>query len=127
MGYFFDVKQLFKHIATLYNSYLDIGQREQIDELKEIASNLELCSTVQNRDTIAVAGMQGTGKTTLVQSLYDIDEKILRVTQQQVADVLGLDRTAIAHYEMGDSMPNARNLQKICDLMNVTLDELLRC
>ena len=44
---------------------------------------------------------------------------------QQVADAIGLDRTAIAHYEMGDSMPNARNLQKICELMNITLDRLL--
>ena len=48
------------------------------------------------------------------------------LTQQQVADVLGLDRTAIAHYEKGDSMPNARNLQKICELFSVTFDELMR-
>ena len=47
------------------------------------------------------------------------------LTQQQVADALGLDRSAIAHYETGDSMPNARNLQKICELMNITLNELL--
>ena len=47
------------------------------------------------------------------------------LTQQQVGDAIGLDRSAIAHYEMGDSMPNARNLQKICELMNITLDELL--
>ena len=46
------------------------------------------------------------------------------LTQQQVADKLGLDRTAIAHYEKGDSMPNARNLHKICELFNVTFEEL---
>ena len=49
-----------------------------------------------------------------------------RLTQQQVADALGLDRSAIAHYEMGDSMPNARNLQKICEMMNITLENLLK-
>ena len=48
------------------------------------------------------------------------------LTQQQIADELGLDRTAIAHYEKGDSMPNARNLQKICELFSVTFDELMR-
>ena len=48
------------------------------------------------------------------------------LTQQQIADELGLDRSAIAHYEMGDSMPNARNLQKICELFNITFDELFK-
>ena len=48
------------------------------------------------------------------------------LTQQQIADELGLDRTAIAHYEKGDSMPNARNLQKICDLFKVSFDELFK-
>ena len=47
------------------------------------------------------------------------------LTQQQVADALKLNRSAIAHYETGDSMPNARNLQKICELLNITLNELL--
>ena len=46
------------------------------------------------------------------------------LTQQQIADELGLDRTAVAHYEMGDSMPNARNLQKICELFNISFYEL---
>lgn len=48
------------------------------------------------------------------------------LTQQQVADVLGLDRSAVAHYEMGDSMPNARNLQKICDLFSVKFNDLFK-
>ncbi len=48
------------------------------------------------------------------------------LTQQQVADVLGLDRLAVAHYEMGDSMPNARNLQKICDLFSVKFNDLFK-
>lgn len=48
------------------------------------------------------------------------------LTQQQVADALSLDRSAVAHYEMGDSMPNARNLQKICELFNISFDKLLK-
>lgn len=48
------------------------------------------------------------------------------LTQQQIADELGLDRTAIAHYEKGDSMPNARNLQMICELLNISFIELFK-
>ena len=47
------------------------------------------------------------------------------LTQQQVADALSLDRSAIAHYEMGDSTPNFKNLPKICKLLTVSIDELL--
>lgn len=47
------------------------------------------------------------------------------LSQQQIADALGLERTAIAHYEMGDSMPNAQNLNKICELTNISLNGLL--
>lgn len=50
--------------------------------------------------------------------------KAAGLSQQQIADELGLDRTAIAHYEMGDSMPNARNMQKVCDLLNVSFGDL---
>ena len=51
--------------------------------------------------------------------------KAADLSQQQIADKLGLDRSAIAHYEMGDSMPNARNLGKICEILNVPINELL--
>ncbi len=47
------------------------------------------------------------------------------LTQQQVADALGLDRTAIAHYEMGDSTPSLKNLLIICKLFNISLEELV--
>ncbi len=47
------------------------------------------------------------------------------LTQQQVADALGLDRSAIAHYEMGDSTPNLKNFPKICELLNIGFDKLV--
>ena len=47
------------------------------------------------------------------------------LTQQQVADALKLERSSVAHYEMGDSMPSSRNLNKICEILNISLTELM--
>ena len=49
-----------------------------------------------------------------------------KLTQQQVADILGLDRSAITHYELGNSMPSAKNIRKICEMFNITFEELFR-
>ena len=46
------------------------------------------------------------------------------LSQQQLADELKLDRSAIAHYEKGTAMPNAKNIFKICKVLNVSFDEL---
>ena len=46
------------------------------------------------------------------------------LTQQQLADILELDRSAVAHYEKGTAMPHARNIQKLCDILELTFDEL---
>ena len=48
------------------------------------------------------------------------------LTQQQIADKLGLDHTAIAQYERGISTPNFKNLSKICEMLGTTLDELAK-
>ncbi|MCQ2484214.1 MAG: helix-turn-helix domain-containing protein [Clostridia bacterium] len=48
------------------------------------------------------------------------------LTQQQVAEVLGLDRSSIAQYERGVSKPCFENIPKICALLNITLDELIK-
>lgn len=48
------------------------------------------------------------------------------LTQQQIADAIGLDRSAIAHYEKGDSTPNFKNLYEICNLLNISAEELLK-
>ena len=48
------------------------------------------------------------------------------LTQQQVADAIGIDRTSVTHYEMGDSMPSSRNLIKLCEVLNITMNELFK-
>ncbi len=47
-------------------------------------------------------------------------------TQQEVADYLGVKRTAYAAYETGRVNMDAQLLQKIAYLYNVTIDELLQ-
>ena len=49
-----------------------------------------------------------------------------KLTQQQLADLLNIDRSAVAHYEKGTAMPQAKNIQILCDVLNITFDELLR-
>lgn len=46
-------------------------------------------------------------------------------SQQIVADLLALDRSTIAHYEKGDSTPNLENLIRICNIFEITPNDLL--
>lgn len=51
--------------------------------------------------------------------------KNLNLTQQQVADALGIKRSAYAYYETGKSMPKLPVLKLIAKLYNLSLDMLL--
>ena len=48
------------------------------------------------------------------------------LSQQQVADALKLDRSTIAQYERGVSTPNLKSLPKICSILKISSDELLK-
>ena len=50
--------------------------------------------------------------------------KRLGLKQQQLADALGVSRSTIAKYETGISMPHAKNINKLCEILNVSYDEL---
>ena len=52
--------------------------------------------------------------------------KATNLSQQQIADELGLDRSAIAQYERGICMPNIKNLPKISKILDISIDELLK-
>lgn len=43
---------------------------------------------------------------------------------QQLADELGLSRSAIAKYETSDVLPKTKNIKRICEIFNLTFDEL---
>lgn len=51
--------------------------------------------------------------------------KNMNLTQQQVADVLGIERTAYTYYEKGKTKPKLKTLSMLAKMYNVTLDELI--
>ena len=51
--------------------------------------------------------------------------KATGMTQEQLAEKLGVDRSSIAKYETGTSTPNIKNLPQICELLNININELL--
>ncbi len=51
--------------------------------------------------------------------------KSFKLTQQEVADILGIDRSTYTFYEVGKSTPTKENIVKICDIYNVTVGYLL--
>lgn len=51
--------------------------------------------------------------------------KHAKMTQQQVADVLGIERPSYARYESSERQPDMDTLIKLADTFNVTTDYLL--
>ncbi|MBR6568691.1 MAG: helix-turn-helix transcriptional regulator [Clostridia bacterium] len=51
--------------------------------------------------------------------------KSFKLTQQEVADILGVDRSTYTFYEAGKSTPTKENMIKLCDIYNVTVGYLL--
>ena len=50
--------------------------------------------------------------------------KINRFTQQQLASLIGVGKTTISNWEVGYSVPDNGNVQKLCDIFNVSSDYL---
>ena len=49
-----------------------------------------------------------------------------RLSQQDVADAIGIQRTAYNRIENNLSVPKVTTAQKLADLFEISLDELLR-
>ena len=48
------------------------------------------------------------------------------MSQEELADRLGVSRQAISRWELGTTLPDAPNLLKVSDLFGVSIDYLLR-
>lgn len=51
--------------------------------------------------------------------------KMHQLTQEALAEQIGVTRQAIAKWEAGDSVPDLRTGQKLAEVLNVSLDELV--
>lgn len=47
------------------------------------------------------------------------------MTQQQLADAIGVDRAAVSQWESGTAYPRMGKAMKLCDLFGVSLDQLV--
>lgn len=47
------------------------------------------------------------------------------LTQQKLADTLGVSKSTISLYETGDTVPDAKNIVRLCDIFGVSCDYLL--
>lgn len=62
----------------------------------------------------------------------DLSEKIIKLrkannlSQEQLAEQLGVSRQSISKWELGQSMPEVENLSLLSDIFNVTVDYLLK-
>lgn len=55
--------------------------------------------------------------------------KLLRIkaglTQQEMADKLGLDQTTISAWEVGRATPTVKSIKKLATVLNVTTEEVI--
>ena len=49
----------------------------------------------------------------------------MNISQQALADALGIDQSTVCLWETGKTMPRAKLLPKIARILNCTVDELL--
>lgn len=82
---FTEFRKLYQSVASLIRcqSHLNDMSRKSIDKLENLARKMEVSSYVQQKEIIAVAGMQGTGKSTLIKNLYNLPDDILRISSER--------------------------------------------
>ena len=55
---------------------------------------------------------------------YKSARESAKLTQQEVADALGIQRTTVAMWETGSNIPRASKLPQIAKILGCTVDEL---
>ncbi|MCQ4022745.1 MULTISPECIES: helix-turn-helix domain-containing protein [unclassified Ruminococcus] len=63
--------------------------------------------------------------------MIDMNLKNLRkkhnLSQEKLAEKLGVSRQAVAKWENGDALPDIMNCQKLSELYRISIDELINC
>ena len=52
--------------------------------------------------------------------------KSKKLTQQQLAETLKMNRSSISKYENGVSLPPTKRMLEICNVLDTTIDELIK-
>ena len=52
--------------------------------------------------------------------------KFLRLTQEELAEKIGVSKSAVAKWETGGGLPDRDNLRRLAEAINVTVDDLHR-
>ena len=64
------------------------------------------------------------GNVMLSENLYSL-RKISEMTQEEVAEKIGVSRQALAKWENGETLPDIEKCAMLAELYDVTLDELV--
>lgn len=48
------------------------------------------------------------------------------IKQEELAKEMGVDRSTVAKWETGKSMPKAKMIRKLAEVLNCTLEDLLK-
>lgn len=82
---FNEFQRLQKCVADLIRcrGYFDASAKQNLNEIGSLARKMEVSNIVQQRNTIAIAGMQGSGKSTLIKNLYGFPENLLRINSNR--------------------------------------------
>ncbi|MBQ6936680.1 MAG: hypothetical protein IJN49_09060 [Clostridia bacterium] len=77
----FDFKKLYKCVSSLIRcaSYFDEKERNLTIKLEKLARKIEVSNYIHQRNIIAIAGMQGSGKSTLIKTLYNLPDNLLAI------------------------------------------------
>ena len=82
---FTEFRKLYQCVAKLIRCQYNLGgdDHKAIDKLEALARKMEVSHYIQKRDIIAVAGMQGTGKSTLIKNLYGLPDGCLAISEKR--------------------------------------------
>ena len=105
----FNADLLKEKIGEFYKAYTALSEKnpdkDYFTDLKNAWKSLELIKTIDNLNAISIAGMQGTGKTTLIETLYELPPNILPTNQARGEAVPIIIRESS---ELPDNQPAAK-------------------
>lgn len=108
-------------MVLMYNLFGDIMTQKKIEiELRHVSPNPKVVKKAieaANRVTVEMAAQQERKR--FAERLTKL-RKAAGLTQKQLSEKSGIDRTLITRYETGKSMPRPKAIKKLADAMGVS-------